>query len=123
MSSKAVALSLLGISLFCGVMIVTIGGAFFPEVTKVAAPVLCRDGEFTTESTRYSYKPGQSGVSHRVYCIEDGRGKREITLAAIAVASVIYSVGVLFAFLATIAYAAVKEAAQRQAQRRNTALT
>lgn len=103
MSSTAVARSRLGTSPFCGVMI---GGAFFPEVTKVAVPVLCRDGEFTTTSTRHSYKPGHSGVSHRIYCVEDGRRKREITLA---VASAIYSVGVLFVFLATIAYAAAKK--------------
>ncbi len=83
--------SILGFSLFFGLMIATAGGALYTPLYKVAAPLAC-DGEFTIESRRYSYKPGQTGVEHRIFCKDNASGTRtDITLYALFIAFLIYS--------------------------------
>lgn len=92
---------LLGVSLFCGLMIAVAGGAVYPPLVRVAAPVAC-DGEFTIESSRYSYQTGQSGTQHRVFCTNRESGARaEITFYALFIAFLIYSL-IIFVVLAVI---------------------
>lgn len=83
----------LGTSLFLGYAIFTAAiGAFFPAINTISKPLLCA-GEFSIETTRYSYKPGQVGWQHNIYC--DGT---DITLASIAVTGLIISI-VIFAII------------------------
>jgi hypothetical protein len=73
---------LAGISLFIGFVIIAVGiGAIFPSMHKLSAPLIC-GGEVEVESIRYSYKPGQVGWEHHIYCVEHGTEK-EITFQAI----------------------------------------
>lgn len=84
---------LLSVSLFVGMMFATAGTAIHPPLVRVAAPLAC-DGEFVIESSRYSYKPGQSGTEHHYYCVQGPAGVREeVTLRAIFMAFLVYSAG------------------------------
>lgn len=86
---------LLLVSLFVGLMIATAGGAIYPPIVTVAAPLACK-GEVVTESHRYSYKPGQQGVTREIYCKEPNGERKEITFQVIGYAFLLYS-GALFA--------------------------
>jgi hypothetical protein len=79
------------VSLFIGLMIASAGGALYPPLLTVAAPVLC-DGNMDITSRGYSYKPGQSGTSHTIRCERQGRVE-EITLRAVGVSTLIYGAG------------------------------
>ncbi len=93
--------AIFSLSLFSGLMIATAGGALYTPIYGIAAPYTC-DGEFSIESTGYSYKPGQSGVEHHIYCDDSASGTRtEITLSVVFVASLAYS-GMIFAALLVI---------------------
>ena len=75
---------LFAVSLFLGYAIFAAAiGAFVPSVNYISKPLLC-SGEFSIETTRYSYKPGQVGWAHNIYC--DGK---DITLPAIALTGLI----------------------------------
>ncbi|MCA1613376.1 MAG: SHOCT domain-containing protein [Acidobacteria bacterium] len=92
---------ILGASLFIGLMIASAGGAVYTPLYRAAAPFAC-DGEFSVESRRYSYKPGQSGVEHRIYCRDKTTGARaDITFYAIFIAFLVYS-GLTFAALLAV---------------------
>ena len=92
---------LAGISLFIGFVIFAVGiVAIFPSMHKLSAPLICC-GEVQVESIRYSYKPGQVGWEHHIYCIDKGMEK-EITFQSIGVTGLIASavIFVLFAIRA-----------------------
>jgi hypothetical protein len=75
-----------GVSLFLGYAIIAAAvGAFFPSINTISKPLVCQ-GEFKIETTRYSYKPGQMGWQHNVYC--DGR---DVTLPSILVTGMFFS--------------------------------
>ena len=77
---------LFAISLFLGYPIFAAAiGAFVPSINYISKPLLC-SGEFAIETTRYSYKPGQVGWQHNIYC--DGQ---DITLPAVALTGLIVS--------------------------------
>jgi hypothetical protein len=95
---KFMLLTTLGTSLFVGFIIVAIGiGAIFPSMHKLTAPFIC-NGEVQVESIRYSYKPGQVGWEHHIYCTSDGVQK-EITFPAIGMTGLVAS-AIIFAYLA-----------------------
>lgn len=75
---------LFGVSLFLAyTFFVAAIGAFLPSVNYISKPLLC-SGEYKIETTRYSYKPGQVGWQHNIYC--DGK---DITLASISLTGLI----------------------------------
>lgn len=83
-----------GVSLFLGYTIFTAAiGAFFPAINTISKPLLC-SGEFSIETTQYSYKPGQVGWQHNIYC--DGRN---ITFASIAVTGLMISLVIFIIIL------------------------
>lgn len=67
---------LAGVALFIGLMVASIGGALYPPLTRVAAPLAC-DGEFSIETYQYSYKPGQHGSGYRTFCTDRASGERK----------------------------------------------
>ena len=89
----------LGISLFCGLMIATAGGAVYPPLVQPGAEWVCRQGQVRVDSQGYSYKPGQQGVSRTVVCKEPDGSERDVALPSIAAAFVMYSL-VLFVLMA-----------------------
>lgn len=81
----------LGVAGFIGLMIVAIGGVPFPQVVRIADPLVC-EGTVGSDTLRYSYKPGQTGVNRSFICdAGDGTPPRDITLRSLAAAAAIYS--------------------------------
>ncbi|GAB4499741.1 MAG: hypothetical protein OHK003_16880 [Anaerolineales bacterium] len=75
---------LFGVSLFLAYTLFAAAiGSFLPSINYISKPLLC-SGEYKIETTRYSYKPGQVGWQHNVYC--DGK---DITLASISLTGLI----------------------------------
>lgn len=84
---------LAGVSLFLGFVVFAVGiGAIFPSMHKFSAPLICR-GEVQVETTQYSYKPGQTGWEHHIYCNSDG-ARKEITFPAIGMTGLIVSLAI-----------------------------
>lgn len=82
----SVILILFGVSLFLGYAIFTaIVHAFLPAVNNISRPFLCA-GEYTIETVRSSYRPGETTWSHYIYC--DGR---DITLQSVGLTGLIVS--------------------------------
>lgn len=83
-------LAAIPVSLFIGLMIVTIGGVAQPKIPLAAAHYIC-DGETRVNSQDYSYKPGQRGTSITFICT-DAQGKQEdISFKLLGVATLYYS--------------------------------
>lgn len=88
---RSLALTLAGTSLFVGIIICSIGfGALVPAMHKLSAPLVC-GGEFEIVTTRYSYKPGQVGWQHNIYCYDEN-GKREVTFQSMFATGILFSV-------------------------------
>ncbi len=82
-------LAMLPISLFCGLMVASIGGVIYPPVVQVTTPWVC-DGDSQLHTRDYSYKPGQHGTSMVFTCSEDGEDK-DITMKVFGAATLLYS--------------------------------
>ncbi len=77
---------LFGVSLFLGFAIFTaIVSAFFPAINNISRPLLCT-GDYTIETIRSTYRPGETYWSHYIYC--DGR---DITVPSVALTGLIVS--------------------------------
>jgi len=83
-------MALLPICAFGGVMVASAGGAIHPPLVTVAAPYVC-DGTVETRSQNYSYKPGQQGVAHHIFCTGPDGERRDITLRTVGAAAVYYT--------------------------------
>jgi hypothetical protein len=98
-------LLLIGVSLFVGfVFCATIGGLLFPPlITTIAAPLLC-DGEFISESNRYTTDEGGVGFSREFYCQSEPAGsRRDITFLTIVVGGLFYS-GIAFSLFSVTSF-------------------
>jgi len=86
------ALMLLGVSMFCGIIIISIGfGAAFPVIDRVAAPFVCAGRELELEQQSYSYRPGEVTTTVTWYCTDEQTGAREdVSLQTALVSGVIY---------------------------------
>lgn len=90
-------LGLLGISLFTGIIIVSIGlGAAFPAMERVAAPFVCGGNRLDLHLDHYSYKPGQSGYIITWYCVDPDGTPEDVSWRIILVAGLIYSAVLFF---------------------------
>lgn len=72
------ALMLLGMSLFIGFVGVAVTGALAPNAVRFGGALAC-SGTVVSESTQYSYKPGQHGVAREFYCLADDGTTQAIT--------------------------------------------
>ena len=102
MKMKATRLGIMiGVSLFLGLMCVSLGTAFTP-LMAVGGPLVCGGGEFGIDSQAYSYKPGQSGTTRHPYCIDGQTGKKkDVTFPLIVVDTLIYG-SIVFILLAIV---------------------
>jgi hypothetical protein len=84
---------MLGISLFCGVVVVSGGlGGFFPQINQVAGPLVCGSAEMQVEQHVHSYRPGATSYTVSIYCIDPASGaKNDVTGQAQLIAGAIYS--------------------------------
>lgn len=87
-------LALAFIGMFLGLMVATAGGAIYPPIWKVGVPWVC-DGTASFESHAYSYKPGQSGVTRNVDCVNPADGSHEDITGSLVVVSILIYGGVL----------------------------
>jgi hypothetical protein len=88
---KTLIAMLAGGSLFIGFVLISVaGGAIFPSMHKLTAPLIC-SGSVEIETLQYSYKPGQVGWEHHIYCASESGERKEITFPAIAVTGLIAS--------------------------------
>ena len=91
--NKTMLVILAGVSLFIGFVVFAVGiGAIFPSMHKFTAPLIC-GGAVQVETTQYSYKPGQVGWEHHIYCDSNG-ARKEITFPAIGVTGLIASLAI-----------------------------
>ncbi|MFA5829199.1 MAG: hypothetical protein WC843_01775 [Candidatus Gracilibacteria bacterium] len=83
-------------SFFVGLMIASAGVAVFPDIGRVVEPVLCWGGsQFVTDSSTYSYKPGQVGVSRHFGCLDPAtQTVTDQTLQTIFVSFLIYGISI-----------------------------
>ncbi len=86
-------LILFGISLFVGVVILSIGiGSAITPMQAISAPLVCGENALELEKDYYSYKPGQSGYTITWYCVDEAAGTRQDRTFPVVLASgVIYS--------------------------------
>ena len=78
------------VSLFLGLMCVSLGAAF-PSLMEIGGPVVCRGGEFGIDSRNYSLPNGQRGTTRSPYCIDKQTGeKKDVTFQLIVVDTIIY---------------------------------
>jgi len=96
-------LIVLPVSLFIGLMISTAGMAIYPPVTAIATPLIC-SGEVVHQSQRYSYQPGQQGITRTIYCRTGGAKDQgeDITMKAVGMSFLLYS-AIAFLLLCFIA--------------------
>ena len=85
---------------FVAMIFAVAGGAVYPPiVSMVAEPIVCPGG-LDTLSRDYSYRPGQQGVTRNLLCAGEDGAPRDVTIPAIAVATLVYTAaGLLFSAL------------------------
>lgn len=99
------ALSLLGMSLFTGIIIVSIGlGAAFPAMERVAAPFVCGERSLDLQLDHYFYKPNTSGYTITWSCVDSRGESQDVTWKITLVAGLIYSAVIFFISLAGLAF-------------------
>lgn len=86
-------LGILGVGLFCGLLMISVAlGSIFPKINSIAGPLVC--GSQSLDITQYtaSYSPGSVDTTTTIYCVDTASGtKREVTPLIVLVAGLIYS--------------------------------
>jgi hypothetical protein len=87
------ALVLGGISLFLGIVIVSIAlGSIVPAVNKISAPIICSGDRVEIGRQASNPRPGETFVSIEIACTNEQTGIREVkTLPMIITSGLIYS--------------------------------
>lgn len=96
-------LAVLPVSLFCGLMVVSIGGVIHPPLVEVVTPWVCEGGDARLRTEDYSYKPGQHGTSMTFWCTDAQGQSRDITFKVLGAATLFYS-GIFAAVLLPLAF-------------------
>jgi hypothetical protein len=101
------ALIVLGISMFCGIIVIAVGfGSIFTPLNQIAGPVVCGSQQLQIVQRTYSYRPGQTNWDIMAYCVDPAaETKRDVTGAVQLVSGGIYGLilfVLLFAWLARL---------------------
>ncbi len=71
-------LIVLGLSLFCGFIIIAPGlGSLDSHLNRIAAPILCSDRSLQIEKDSYVYIPGEGTHQVTAYCVDLGTGEKQ----------------------------------------------
>lgn len=100
---RGLLLAALPASLFCGLMVVSIGGVIHPPIVEVVTPWVCDGGNARLHTEDYSYKPGQRGTSMTFSCTDAQGQSRDITFKVLGAATLFYS-AILAAILLPLAW-------------------
>jgi hypothetical protein len=91
------------VSLFLGLMCVSLGAAF-PQLMAIGGPLVCGGGEFGIDSQSYSLPNGQHGTTRSPYCIDEVSGdKKGVTFPLVVVDTLIYGAIVFVLLLIPLA--------------------
>ncbi len=78
-------------SLFIGLMCVSLGAAFPPLMT-IGGQLVCGGGEFGLDSQSYSLPNGERGTTRSPFCIDEPSGERRgVTFSLVIVDTLIYA--------------------------------
>lgn len=82
-----------GISLFLGIVIISIAlGSVLPAINKIAAPIVCSGDRVEIERAASNPRPGETFVSLVISCVDEQTGAREVkTFPMIFASGIIYS--------------------------------
>lgn len=92
----------LGVGLFCGYMIISVGlGSVCPSLYKVASPILCgSDQRLEVVQHRHSWRPGTVMWTAKVYLIDESTGKKEDRTGVVKLAAgAVYGLGIFVLLL------------------------
>jgi hypothetical protein len=102
-------LTVLGISMFCGIVGISIGmGSVITPVNQVVGSIICGKQQLTiNQNTEYAtadyYRPGEGVVTIKAYCVNSQTGvKRDITSTLQIISGTIY--GLIIFILAMIRF-------------------
>lgn len=106
----------LGISFFCGYVIIAVGlGSVCTSLYKVAAPVICRHDQYLeVVQHRYSWRPGAVMWTATVYCVDPATGQKEDRTNLVKLVSgTIYGLGIFVLLLPLMCRKTARPAAER----------
>ena len=98
-------LGFLGVSLFCGLIMIAVAlGAIIPKVIEpIAGPVVCANGKLEITQNTTSYRAGESDTWTTDTCVDSVTGeKRDVSIQTTLAAGMIYS---LIIFVIVIVWA------------------
>lgn len=92
----------LGVGLFCGYVIISVGlGAAFPSLYKVAGLILCGDDQrLEVVRHRHSWRPGAVMWTTTIYLVDESTGKKEDRTRVVKLAAgAVYGLGIFVLLL------------------------
>jgi hypothetical protein len=94
-------LGVLGVSMFCGIILVAVAlGAIIPKVINpIAKPLVCSNGNLEITQNTTSYRPGESDTWTTDTCVDSTTGQQQdVSLQTTLGAGIIYSL-IIFAII------------------------
>ena len=94
-------LGVLGVSMFCGIILVAVAlGAIIPRVINpIAKPLVCSNGNLQITQNTTSYRPGESDTWTTDTCVDSTTGQQQdVSLQTTLGAGIIYSF-IIFAII------------------------
>ena len=95
-------LGVLGVSIFCGLIMIAIAaGAVFPKVIEpIAGPVVCRNGTLEISQNTTSYRAGESDTWTTDTCVDSTTGQQQdVSNQTTFAAGMIYSLIIFFVIM------------------------
>lgn len=92
-------LTVLGVSMFCGIILIAIAvGAIIPKVIDpIAKPFVCKNGNLEITQNTTSYRPGESDTWTTDTCVDSATGnQQDVSFQTTLAAGVIYGL-IIFA--------------------------
>lgn len=100
-------LGVLGVSMFCGIILVAVAaGAVFPRlINPVAAPLVCPHGNLVITQNTTSYRAGESDTWTTDTCVDSTTSQQQdVSLQTTLAAGLIYSLIIFVIYLVWTAY-------------------
>ena len=116
-------LGVLGVSMFCGIILVSIAlGAIIPKVINpIAKPLVCSNGNLEITQNTTSYRPGESDTWTTDTCVDSATGQQQdVSLQTTLGAGIIYSL-IIFVILMVWGLFSQKDSGDSKAQNKQTA--
>jgi L-lactate permease len=116
-------LGVLGVSMFCGIILVSVAlGAIIPKVINpIAKPLVCSNGNLEITQNTTSYRPGESDTWTTDTCVDSATGQQQdVSLQTTLGAGIIYSL-IIFVIIMVWCLFSRKNSTESKAQNKQTA--